>query len=308
MLTPDSLSLIHSKQDIPFIRHALTLAHPQSCEYTLVNLYAYASALDTRQIIYNEHIYFSKAQEGLLYPCANEPVSPDELFEVASFLQQQGRSGVVTHVPQNYLDIFPETHDLFQAKPMGENWEEYVYPAPQLANLAGRHFASHRNKIAHFKKRAPAWHEEPVTPKNYAHVIRCHALWKAQYLEANPDAQCVEMESAAIQNVADAFSALKIWGLLVFDNQEPIGFTLSSQMNATTDDLHFKKALRGYPGLSALLFQQSGKQRMHQQWYNLEQDMGLVGLRNEKTLLRPQQKLQYLCLVPRTKENAPFPL
>ena len=306
MSVTSQLSPILTIQDIPLICSALHRSGYTFSEYTAANLYSFAQPLDTRMLDHNGHIYFSSKTEGILYPCASEPVAPEELLAVSSHLGAMGRANIIKWVPLAYPEHFPEVRQFFSISPMPDGCADYICPVEQIAQMQGRRFSSQRNKISQFKKKVPDWHQEKITKEKYHLIIECYNKWETEYQERSPLSPRSETwEKAALARVEDAFDALALEGLMIMNGKDVLGFTLYSRLNATMCDLHFKKNLRGYPGLSSLLFQETARLLLPGfSLINLEYDLALPGLREEKTLLHPTAMLEALQLVPKEQAHA----
>ena len=162
---------------------------------------------------------------------------------------------------------------------------DYVYNIDDLADLKGRKFQKKRNHLNRFRSLYPAWRTEALTPANMDAVREMAAKWYEARLAHDPQAD-FHLEQRALRRALDRFEALGLEGLVLYDGDRVIAFTMASQLSADTMDVHFEKALEdvdgAYPAINQAFAQHLRDRHLTIRYLDREEDMGIEGLRKAK--------------------------
>ncbi|MBQ1278148.1 MAG: DUF2156 domain-containing protein [Thermoguttaceae bacterium] len=177
---------------------------------------------------------------------------------------------------------------------------DYLYSTERLAELTGRRMHRKRNAIKRFEKERSALRVEALSVGNLDAAKSVAERWRVE----RPDADLPELaaETRALERAFEAFEELKLFGTLVLDGDDPLGFALLSATSKLVCNEHFEKAtpdgIASYPFLcrsAARLALERGAR-----WLNREEDLNSQGLRSAKSAWFPEILLAKFNAVERT--------
>jgi len=154
---------------------------------------------------------------------------------------------------------------------------DYLFKKETLTLLPGRHRAPRRNQIAQFERDHPFAEIHPLEEEKIPLVLGLLDEWKKDH--PNGDAE----EVVEALKYMDAFD---LEGLIVQEGNEAAAFAIFSQQNSDILMVHFAKALTRFKGSYPFLLRALAKGTSFP-WINLEQDLGLPGLRQDKEAFGP---------------------
>ena len=119
--------------------------------------------------------------------------------------------------------------------------------------------------------------------------------WYRERLESDPDSD-IEMEKRALFRALRHYRELSMEGLVLFDGDRVIAFTLGSPMTNDTFDINFEKALASVNGAyTAINYEFARYLRAKYPsllFLDREEDMGIEGLRKAKQSYRPHHMIE----------------
>lgn len=140
-------------------------------------------------------------------------------------------------------------------------------------------YHSKRNFISRFEK-SYDWSYEGITSEN---LNLCRGISKRW-----SDAHGYVDEEIALNCAFDNFEELGLLGGILYANHVPIAFTIGEKLNDEVFDVHFEKALSEYVGAFAMIRNQFVKNELVEyKFVNLEEDLGIEGLRKAKLSYHP---------------------
>jgi hypothetical protein len=179
--------------------------------------------------------------------------------------------------------------DQFRIQPDRNNFD-YIYNINDLADLKGRKFQKKRNHLNRFRENHPAWRTEPLTENHVPAVREMATQWYANRQQVDPLGSYT-LEKIALDRALNGLQTLGLEGLVLFDGDALLAFTLGSQLSEDTFDVHFEKAREDVDGAYAAINQQFAfhLREKHPQlrYLDREEDMGLEGLRKAKLSYNP---------------------
>lgn len=165
---------------------------------------------------------------------------------------------------------------------------DYLYSTERTAGLIGRRMHRKRNAVKRFERERPDLRVAPLTVENLDAAALIAERWRAN----RPDADSPELaaESRALETAFRFFSELNLFGRLVLDGDEPLGFAALSSTSATVCNEHFEKATpdgaASYPFLCRAASQLALERGAR--WLNREEDLNSQGLRAAKSAWFPE--------------------
>lgn len=175
---------------------------------------------------------------------------------------------------------------------------DYIYTVEELSQLHGKKLQAKRNHCNRFEAANPDWYTAPMTS---ASVPQCQAMLRAWYTLHEPGCTAQELdqlqkEKGALALAFEHFEALGLDGLLLYDGEALIAFSMGGRMNERYYDVIFEKAFPNVNGAYAMINREFS--RMIAAHYpqvdflNREDDMGAEGLRRAKESYQPTLLLE----------------
>ncbi len=178
--------------------------------------------------------------------------------------------------PDSFL--FDNNHD----------FADYVYRTEDLASLKGRKYAQKRNHVNKFKS-LYSYRYEIIDNENLADCKKLEEAW----LEKHADDESAQAEHLTIEKAFRYYQELKLFGGVLYVENEPVAFTYGSALNEQMFCTHVEKGDIRYEGVYQMINQLFAQHLPeHFIWVNREEDMGLAGLRKSKMSYEPS-RLQY---------------
>lgn len=273
----------------------------RGCEYSFVNLYLWGRQ---QAAVHSNHLLFFSQfnrRSVYLFPIGTGDLCPalDAVIEDAAKRGIPCRFTGLTHDDCAMLEqLYPgRFHYHFD-----RDGFDYIYDINDLADLKGRKFQRKRNHLNRFRQNHPNCSLIPVTPDNLETVKALVTTWYTVRLAENPHADYL-MEQAAIHKALHNWQALKLEGLLLMEDGQPLAVAIGSLLSPNTFDIHFEKALDiadgAYPAINQSFASYLREKYPHLQWLNREDDMGLEGLRKAKLSYCPDHMIEknWACLL-----------
>jgi hypothetical protein len=169
------------------------------------------------------------------------------------------------------------------------NQFDYVYLREELAALKGKKFDGKRNHIKRFKVKCPDYRFLPLAPDHKKEALALFDKWfKAREESKYFPRLAYTSQRGAVTNAFSFFDKLNLLGGALFAGGSMKGFTLGSRLNPETVSVHF---LYSDPELSGIfqtiLWEACNKTYSAFKYMNLEQDLGIPGLRTAKLSYHP---------------------
>lgn len=161
---------------------------------------------------------------------------------------------------------------------------EYIYDIAGHMSLKGKRYANVRTQL-HKVTREHKLSAEEISTENIGRALCVLSDWKIQKKNSGyavPDME--EVEEEALHNR----SLLGISGILVYVDGEPCSVVAGYPITGNTYDIFLAKEKKQIQGLSYYAKRTYFSSLPPQYAYiNLEEDLGIEGLRKEKTILGP---------------------
>lgn len=274
----------------------------KSCQYSFVSNFCHKQKYDDHFCIINDFLVFYRkgiSKDGkriFLFP-SGDFSRKDELKETIQLLEKDCAENncqcVFDSITKSCADILDE---LFPGKyEITENRDyfEYIYDASRLSGLAESCHKRKRQVIKHFLRENEGHVEiSQIKEKDFEDIRAYEKAWVEENYESNLDNPLI-FEQSAIDVALDNYNALKLFGIVVRIDGKLAGFTFGGELSENTYDCMFLKADKDYKGLSSLLYAQALKYFDHHFDYaNMEEDLGIEGLRRMKLSYYPDMLLE----------------
>ncbi|MBO5197454.1 MAG: DUF2156 domain-containing protein [Lachnospiraceae bacterium] len=212
------------------------------------------------------------------------PVGSDEAKE--SFLREARKRGGtirlyymrqedVEYMRQHFPNEFTCEEDL--------DAREYLYDREEQTALAGSENKYIRHKLRQFEK-SGNWQTEPLTKENLFRARKVIEQWGDFHSEDG--SHYADMSAAGL--LLDYFEELSCTGCLVHDGERDYSVVIGSDISEEIHDMHLAKCAEPIVGLDYYIKQEYYRMLPERiRTINLEEDLGIEGLRTYKERLHP---------------------
>jgi hypothetical protein len=250
-------------------------------EYSFTNLYLFRELHRYQVIQYNEEIFIKGMTRDqvphIMLTSHPTKISPLHLQSILSEAQ------ILFPIPENWLNDLERF--LLQSS-FKEEESDYLYAKPKLAQLPGRYLGKKRNLIKQLLKAHEVKAENLTNQIGDAEQIL--RWWQKEHEE-----DFGETDYKACQEGIKNLESLQLKGRIIYIDQYPAAFAIGEKISKDCFAVHFGKALRSIKGLYQYLFQDLA-QAVEDDclWINLEQDLGIPGIRDTKHSYLPDRLLR----------------
>lgn len=166
---------------------------------------------------------------------------------------------------------------------------EYVYDAKKLSDFPGKEFKKRRQEVnkfwAAYGARASV---TKMTAADIADVLAYEEEWVHQNSETH-DASALEREARSAVKMLRHFEKFHIIGIVLRIDGRVRGFTFGTRLNDDVFDDLLEKGDRNILNINKILRMELAKQcALDYTYENLEEDLGIPGLRNMKMFYQPE--------------------
>ena len=274
--------------------NALLLKANKGCEYSFTNIRIWgrqqAAFIDGYLVLFSQFdrkaVYPFPVGEGDIRPVLDAIIHDAKMRGIPCCITGLGEKNVAT-LEQLYPGKFRFHCD--------RNAFDYVYNIDDLADLKGRKFQKKRNHLNRFRSLYPNWRVETLTPVNIEAVRQMAAEWYETRLEHDPQAD-FQLEQRALRRALDRYDRLGLEGMVLYDGDRVIAFSIASQLSKDTMDVHFEKAREdvdgAYTAINQAFSQYLRDKHLQIRYLDREEDMGIEGLRKAKLSYCPDHMVE----------------
>ncbi len=299
-------------EDLDIFRPHLRWEDVQGCEWSCVNLltwnrfgleYAIVKGYLVLRFIYDGQYTHTMplppAPEGVEHPRLSE--SGDGCLECVvralrdeCFAHHQPFS--ITNVNQRGIDflqrVFPGEFEF--SGPMPERYD-YICLREKIIALEGKEMRPKRQHIYQFPRFYPNHEYRPLEPGLFPECLQLLQQWSdnAEAIGHLQGADSKVMERESISQVFNNWERFGAIGGAMFVDGKMVAFTYGVPINGNTFDLCVEKGDIAYKGVYTVVRHEFMQQIPAQYTYiNLEEDLGLPGLRRAKSSYHPAYQIQ----------------
>ncbi|MDI6731057.1 MAG: phosphatidylglycerol lysyltransferase domain-containing protein [Candidatus Margulisbacteria bacterium] len=171
------------------------------------------------------------------------------------------------------------------------NQFDYIYGVQKLAELRGRRFDGKRNHIKSFKKRHPNYEFLPLDINDKSDALMLFERWFGAKKEISPLPQLAySSQINALSRAFDNYNVLGLRGAKVIVYNKLAAFIIGSRLNNNTITVHFQYTDPDFRGVSQILLWEACCRTFNSyKFINLEQDLGIAGIRKAKLSYYPDK-------------------
>ncbi|MBF0215940.1 MAG: DUF2156 domain-containing protein [Candidatus Omnitrophica bacterium] len=272
-------------EDKPFIEKALAIDPPEISEMTFTNIYSWREPERTEIAFFDGAVIFRSMAGDIIRYYASSGDHDPRLF-MSGILEYD--HGVFVPVPERTAAMLSKDAR-FSVREDRDNFD-YLYRMEDLVVLPGKKFDGKRNLIRKFKT-AHAFEYLPVDGGNAGECLGFEEAW-CDIKECDKDKGLSE-ERVAFQEMVRHSTAFGLTGGMIKIGGKISAVAISGKLNANTMVMYILKADPGVAGLyqtmmNEFLARNSGSA----EFVNLEQDLGIDGLRKAKLSFHPVRMIK----------------
>lgn len=271
----EKLDLNHQE----LLQDRLIALEPTLSEYTFANLYLFRNIHDYELIFDTELFIKGKTRDGLVYLM---PTSHPKNWNEETFQRLKQANLCLYPIPNEWRPFI----DHYIKKVLFlEDDNDYLFATKKFALYPGRHLSNKRNLVKqlnnHFKMNIIPYH-----PELFQDTFNVLEAWQKEHQGDPSDYKpCLEALEQSVK--------LKLQSLLFYIDGEAVGFLIGEHLNANTFVIHFNKVKKRIVGLPQAMYQEIAKRLVSvYEWVNIEQDLGIPGLKEAKHSYHPDRLLQ----------------
>jgi hypothetical protein len=157
-----------------------------------------------------------------------------------------------------------------------------------LKSLSGKKLASRRNLLYRFEED----YEPEIRPLDKSGARLVLEAWSQQKSEEGDQEACLE--------AIELLEELGLEGITLFSGKKAVAFLIAERYRADAVLFHFAKVLPGVKGATSFLYRAMANRLPDEvKWINMEQDLGLEGLRKAKSAFQPDVMLKKWFVTPK---------
>jgi len=202
----------------------------------------------------------------------------------------------LTNLNQRDIDFVQRTFpgEFEFSEPMTERYD-YICLRENIINLPGHALRPKRQHLSQFPKFYPNHEYRPLEPSMFPECLQLLQRWSdnAEAIGHIQGADSKVMERESISQVFDNWERFGAMGGALYVDGQIAAFTYGVPINVNTFDLCVEKGDISYKGIYTVVRHEFMRQIPEQYTYiNLEEDMGLPGLRRAKSSYHPAYQIK----------------
>lgn len=261
---------------------------PEISEFTFTNLYSwrYAYGFEVSMI---DSFLILKSRKGFFTPLGKGDIKP-----VMKRILEDGGS-IFIRVPES-VKILLNNDSGFIAEPDRDN-SDYLFKVRDLVDLKGRKYDGKRNLIKKFK-REYVYRFIEFGPSNVSRCLDFEENWCS--INDCDSVEGLNNERKAIKEMITNFSGFNLMAGAIEINGAILALAIAERLNLNTLVMHVLKADPNIPGLYQVMMNEFlGKLRGDFEYVNLEQDLGIEGLKRSKASYHPVRMVDKYTISPK---------
>ncbi|OGC04794.1 hypothetical protein A2276_02385 [candidate division WOR-1 bacterium RIFOXYA12_FULL_43_27] len=255
---------------------------PQTtCEMNFVNLYIWRHFDHYKLTILNDNLWIHVTPPNEAAFCY-APIGDNKIKESLEFCSNN--SPRLSRVPEGFVDKYIKGNKNYKISCDPRNYD-YVYLTEDLIGLKGKKFDGKRNHIKKFQKKYKYEYKQ-LNKNNYKECYTVLKNWEEQRKSLSDLA--IKSQGDAIKNLFDKFEELGVLGGGLAIDGKIEAFSLASELNPDTADIHIEIANPKFDGIFPAINNEFAKNELGRyKFINREQDLGLSGMRKAKLSYHP---------------------
>ena len=212
--------------------------------------------------------------------------------DILSYCAETGAEPVFEYVPESGLERYKNA-----ARELGvtavisycDDYSDYLYRTEDFISLSGGRFRTKRGGYNYITSHYPSLRFERYRESMYGDCLYIFDKW----CDGRSCDDCrYGCERQIFERYMELYDADRCIMGLAYDGDEPLSFIACEFIRSDTVSCLFQKNAEKLRGLTYWLNRQTAMLHPEAEYLNLGEDIGLPGLRADKTLLRPCRLLR----------------
>jgi uncharacterized protein len=278
--------------DKKIINSYLNECTKKSADYSFVNLFCWQDAFKSMWTIYSGLllIYYNKI-DYMFMPCGKELII-DDIISISDIFVNNGRTGNYLLFDTKYVETHKADLSKYFIIKKDELNTNYIHLTERLVNLSGRKLNKKKNLVSQFQRNNPDYKVSEISKKS---LLDCFKLFNKWLFEKNNP---MSKEYTAFIRAYTFFEELQLNGLIITVDNVIVAFSVFSELNEETVNIHFEKYSPNIKGSAQIINYETAKYLVDKYKYiNREQDLGIPGLKKSKLSYDPDILLKYYILI-----------
>jgi hypothetical protein len=247
-------------------------------QYTFANCYLFRDT-HAYEVVKGEDVYLiGKTRDQITYLM---PTTSVDQFFWGEIVELMGSCDILYPIPEEWLSRFDPKQ--FTSTHL-DRQSDYIYGLEKMRHYPGRALSSRRNLLHQFEAQVDAT-GSLITPERISDAMVVLETW---HLHRHRDE--VGDDFTNCKEGLELWDQLNMKGMIFYDGSQPIGIIIGEAITKTMFVIHFAKGDVAYKGIYPYMYQQIALQLDDQfEWINMEQDLGLAGLKQAKMAYQPDK-------------------
>lgn len=269
----------------PLFDAAFRANPPRISEFTFTNLYAWR---DTYRLNVStlDDIILLRSEGGPAQRYFN-PIGASDTKETITRILKDTKASFI-RIPEEIKELFDKDND-FKVEPDPDNWD-YLFKTEDLVRLPGARYDGKRNLIKKFKSENE-YEYIKLSGENAAACLEFQEAWCS--IKDCKNIESLNNEVRAAGEMIKNFTALGIVGGAIKIKMRIRAIALAERLNQDAMVMHILKADPNIKGLYQTIMQEFLlREAGGFKYVNLEQDLGVEGLRKSKFSYHPLKMIK----------------
>lgn len=263
----------------------LSRIYPRISDASFANIFMWSSVYETRWKIIEDCLCIVATQGGeptLIFP-------PLGFGNFSAALEECIKTFQRLHIPRFFIEYvtisLAENLAYFDKNPRSG---DYLYETQKMIDLPGSKLASKRQSRNAFVRKYRNIRTETFTPKHAEDCMRLLEIWQPQVQSSvNIDLKRSQ-EVVATKNAIKNAAALGLTGMVLYAEDQIVGFTFGEKLDDSTCSILIEKTNREFTGSAQYIFSEFCRQYWaNTQWCNVGDDWEIPSLAWTKESYHP---------------------
>ncbi len=241
-------------------------------------------------VLYRYYHGKSRNRQGYGFPLSVKKPDYEKVFEILRDDAKE-RGGISFCLcDEDQRAVLSEHFDIDWHSERGDC--DYVYESDKWLTFSGKKYYRLRNRMNMFNRLYPETEYYPIdSDKRLQDALYVSHIWQEEHEDKDMPDEDLDEEQKCINDAAKYWKELGMTGGVLYVDGAPIAATMASFLSTDLVDFHFDKAVGRFAAAGATVaarrhFVEAGIAQ-GRQFFNLEEDMNIPGLRQSKETYRP---------------------
>ena len=273
----------------------ITFQHPPYSDFNFASLWNYDVKHTTTLSLLNSNLVIvleDYTSDDMLYTFIGHNRVIDTTYKLLSYVQKRGHGNSLHLIPESVIQTEPRLQTKFHIAEDPDH-HDYILDIKETAGFKGKQFANKRKKVKRFIRSYPDHVVSTLDPRDTYSQREIMELFRT-WVKLRQPSQDSTTEQQAISRFLGKAVHFDVLALGVWDSSGLIGCTLTEIDAQGYPHAHFLKTNPTYIGLYEYIDAKTSEylyEKGHTH-LNIQQDMGIPGLREAKKHSKPAYMLK----------------